>query len=113
MTGFSSERNSIAASAASPPQTARVPTPARQGRKPATMSCFAQLQLKTAGYDPGPLDCRWGRKSVQALAAFQRDSGLPSTGELDVMTALALRRGRDVPLCHKDGKPLADCLASV
>jgi hypothetical protein len=113
MMDLSSESNSIAASAVLHPQSARVPTHARHGRNDARTRCLAQFQLKTAGYDPGPLDCQWGPKSVQALAAFQRDSGLSPTGQLDVMTGLALRKAREVLSCHKSGKTVTDCLASV
>jgi peptidoglycan hydrolase-like protein with peptidoglycan-binding domain len=46
----------------------------------------AQNKLKELGYDPGPIDGRWGRKTEAAIKSFQRDKGLPVTGELDQQT---------------------------
>ena len=42
----------------------------------------------------GAMDCRWGVRTSQALAAFQRDAGLPPTGTPDALTTLALRGGQ-------------------
>ncbi len=42
-----------------------------------------QQQLAGLGYSPGPADGVAGRRTVAALAAFQRDRGLPATGWLD------------------------------
>jgi len=43
----------------------------------------AQILLDRAGYSPGEIDGRHGDNFVKALAAYQADHGLPSTGELD------------------------------
>jgi Putative peptidoglycan binding domain len=94
-------------SAMSPPATNRV-TSNVSARAP---SCTVQLQLKVAGYDPGPMDCRWGLRTSQARAAFQRDAGLSPTGTPDALTTLALRGGRAVLACHKAGAPVTSCVA--
>lgn len=45
-----------------------------------------QQQLAEQGYQPGPVDGFWGRKTRAALRQFQKDQGLPSTGHLDAAT---------------------------
>ncbi len=45
-----------------------------------------QEGLQARGYNPGPLDGIWGRKTKRALQKFQYDSGLPLTGKLDPLT---------------------------
>ena len=49
-----------------------------------------QQALKAAGYDPGPIDGKYGQKTVEAVAAFQRASGLSADGVVGVATAAAL-----------------------
>lgn len=51
----------------------------------------AQRRLKSIGYDPGPLDGRRGKKTETAITQFQKDSGLPVTGQLDAATIEALK----------------------
>lgn len=41
-----------------------------------------QEALGTHGYRPGPLDGILGRKTAEALRAFQADNGMPATGEV-------------------------------
>jgi len=43
----------------------------------------AQAALSYLGLDPGPIDGVRGRRTRSALIAFQQQSGLPETGELD------------------------------
>jgi len=43
----------------------------------------AQKKLKELGYDPGSPDGIWGKKTTSAVKSFQRDNGLPDTGQLD------------------------------
>lgn len=45
-----------------------------------------QRALVKHGYNIGPVDGQWGRRSINALAAFQRAEGLPATGEPDRAT---------------------------
>ena len=51
-----------------------------------------QTDLKTAGYDPGPIDGIYGPQTVAAVEQLQTDSGLPVTGFVDEATARACRR---------------------
>jgi soluble lytic murein transglycosylase-like protein len=54
-----------------------------------------QIGLRAHGLDPGPVDGVRGPRTVSALVAFQRRSGLPATGVLGPRTRRALgARGR-------------------
>ncbi|BBO90360.1 peptidoglycan-binding protein [Desulfosarcina ovata] len=46
----------------------------------------AQKRLKALGYQPGPADGKMGQKTKKAVKRFQRDHGLPETGNLDDRT---------------------------
>src|SRR5712691_11034971 len=46
----------------------------------------AQKRLQELGYDPGLLDGFWGKTTESTVRLFQRDKGLPVTGELDEKT---------------------------
>jgi peptidoglycan hydrolase-like protein with peptidoglycan-binding domain len=35
-----------------------------------------QVQLRTLGYDPGPIDGRAGRRTIAALTAYAKDRGI-------------------------------------
>ncbi len=52
----------------------------------------AQDALNALGYDAGPADGVMGRRTKQALSAFQRDRGLPVTGTADQRTLSELGR---------------------
>jgi peptidoglycan hydrolase-like protein with peptidoglycan-binding domain len=47
---------------------------------------MAQKQLKEAGFNPGPIDGQIGRQTSQAIREYQKDNGLPQTGQLDEPT---------------------------
>ena len=49
-----------------------------------------QIKLKNLGYNPGPLDGIWGKKTEEAVKAFQRDNGLAATGKIDRRTKAKL-----------------------
>ncbi len=49
-----------------------------------------QQALKTAGYNPGPIDGSIGGQTMAAVNAFQRDKGLPVDRYLNVKTLQAL-----------------------
>ena len=49
-----------------------------------------QKKLKELGYDPGSADGIWGKKTASAVKSFQRDNGLPVTGQLDEQTRAKL-----------------------
>ena len=51
----------------------------------------AQQRLVDAGFDPGPVDGLYGRRTRAGLEAFQRHVGLPVTGRVDAATSEALR----------------------
>ena len=40
-----------------------------------------QLALKAAGHDPGQVDCLMGRKTQDALRAYQREQNLKTESE--------------------------------
>ena len=46
----------------------------------------AQKNLQELGYNPGPLDGIYGKKTQRALKKFQHDNDLSITGKLDSMT---------------------------
>ncbi len=61
-----------------------------------------QRELRSAGFDPGPLDGRSGPKFSAAIAAYQRTQDLPVDGRvsIDLLSRLArenLRQGRTAP----------------
>ncbi len=49
-----------------------------------------QARLNNLGYDAGPIDDVWGPQTRCALIEFQKDAGLPGTGELNDATRQAL-----------------------
>ncbi len=49
-----------------------------------------QLILNKIGYDAGPADGVMGAKTKSAIAAFQKDNGMPATGEVDEPLVKAL-----------------------
>ena len=68
------------------------------GYNPVTQQ--AQSQLATKKFDPGPLDGVGGLKTVEAIKAFQKQSGLPESGELDAKTLDKLAIGVSVDKAH-------------
>lgn len=50
-----------------------------------------QKALSRAGYDPGPMDGRLGKKTRSAVKAFQRSHGLTADGVVGEKTWAALR----------------------
>ncbi len=49
-----------------------------------------QYKLSILGYDPGPIDGKWGNKTSAALKALQKIKGIKITGEVDEETKNAL-----------------------
>lgn len=64
--------------------------PPEAGSGPAAIRQAQQL-LVQLGYDAGPIDGVMGRKTKSAIAAFQRDAGLPVTGQPDDQLLSALQ----------------------
>ncbi|HSV30051.1 MAG TPA: peptidoglycan-binding domain-containing protein [Candidatus Omnitrophota bacterium] len=52
-----------------------------------------QQQLKQSGYYQGQVDGVFGTQTSQALSQWQRDQGLPATGQIDGDTIAALEGG--------------------
>ena len=50
----------------------------------------AQKKLNELEYDAGKPDGIWGKKTAEAVKSFQRDEGLPETGQLDELTKFRL-----------------------
>jgi peptidoglycan hydrolase-like protein with peptidoglycan-binding domain len=50
----------------------------------------AQEALRTKGFDPGPVDGKFGPRTTQALRDFQKQEGLRVTGRLDGETRAKL-----------------------
>ena len=51
----------------------------------------AQGLLSALGYQPGPADGIWGRRSAEAYRSFLRDAGLPASDALTPQALLAMR----------------------
>ncbi len=67
-----------------------------------------QRALAALGHDPGPADGQIGPRTQSAIAAFQRERGIPATGMLDGQTLAALRTASpSVNAQSPDGKPPA------
>ncbi|SRR6266480_3390395 len=64
------------------------PAPPRKSKRMAIAEL--QRQLMTRGYYGGRIDGSSGRRTALALRAFQFDSGLPPTGQLDTNTLQTL-----------------------
>lgn len=52
-----------------------------------------QSALKDKGFDPGPIDGMMGRRTSDALSAFQKSQGLEQTGAIGPRTMRALLGG--------------------
>ena len=69
--------------------------------------CRAQAALSAAGFDPGPVDGRFGDGTREALRDWQQARGLRTTGYLDSDAAEALRAfGASVPGCPPVNAPV-------
>jgi hypothetical protein len=54
----------------------------------------AQQLLTDLGYDPGPVDGDYGRRTADAVKAFQRDAGITQDGWIDEDLVSTLRRAK-------------------
>ena len=50
-----------------------------------------QRELKKLGYNPGPVDGYWGKRTRNAIKDFQTTKGIPITGNIDPQTLLKLK----------------------
>ena len=102
---------------------AKVEAPASQSSKaeaaaepPPRAIQEAQSLLAALGYDPGPADGKWGRRSARAYVSFLRDAGLPVSRQLTpealrTMRTIAARRNRPAETAvgnRAPSKPAAD-----
>ena len=55
-----------------------------------TRTTEAQETLRQKGHDPGPVDGLMGPRTIAAVKAFQKEHGLPPTGQLDALTLAKL-----------------------
>jgi len=67
----------------------------RNPQRAPTAERYKQIQqaLKDKGYNPGPIDGRWGSKTSEALRRFERDHELPADGKLDSLVLIMLGLG--------------------
>lgn len=54
----------------------------------------AQQLLTDLGYKPGPVDGDYGRRTADAVKAFQRDTGITQDGQIGEALLMALRRAK-------------------
>jgi len=67
----------------------------------------AQKWLKQIGFDPGPVDGLWGKKTANAVMDFQKwypRRKLAATGKLDELTYVALQESATYGLKHDQYK---------
>jgi len=64
------------------PKDVKPPSPAASGAGGEDQVDIKEIQrtLRDLGYDPGPIDGIWGRKTMDAVIDFQVDRGLPVDG---------------------------------
>ena len=86
------QSTAIAAPAAEAAAGAAAAAPAKQAPKPSKFVSKKQTALKTAGFDPGPIDGVIGKKTREALRGFQKANNLKETGRLDKATIAALKK---------------------
>lgn len=77
-----------------PPAVKFKPIAPRTYPRPADTWLEAQIALARRGISSGPIDGVAGSQSAAALGAFQKDTGLPTTGTLDDATKNALQLDR-------------------
>jgi S1-C subfamily serine protease len=87
-----------------PPHRPGHAAPVQAQTEPASVAA-AQRALAALGYAPGAADGVMGPRTRQAIAAFQRDNGLPVTGAPDQPTMAALGRAVSVQAGGAAGKP--------
>ena len=72
-----------------------------------------QRNLQKLGYNPGPLDGIWGKKTQSALKEFQHDNALTITGKLDSVTKEKLGIISSVKKSSKREIPLTAIVSRV
>ena len=65
-----------------------------------------QKALAKRGFDPGPADGVWGRRTIAAVKAFQESKGLKADGVVGPETAAALMDGAREAGAQSQAAPL-------
>ena len=67
----------------------------RYPQRAPTRDRYKQIQTALAerGYNPGPIDGRWGSRTSAALKRFEKDHNLPADGKLDSLALITLGLG--------------------
>lgn len=73
-----------------PAPVPKPPPPPEATTTPLDALFAAQVRLDRDHFSPGGIDGRWGRKSENALAAWQKKNRLPITGNLDATSRAIL-----------------------
>jgi peptidoglycan hydrolase-like protein with peptidoglycan-binding domain len=63
-----------------------------QARNSTATTAAVQQTLRLAGYWDGPVDGVWSPELTHALKAFQKQLGVPATGQVDTATVSALEK---------------------
>ncbi len=71
------------------------PNTSSRGANRSALTYEVQSLLKQLGYEPGPIDGQYGRKTANAIKAFQRDMKKPQTSHIDQTLIFELRSARD------------------
>lgn len=74
------------------------PAPGPRPQEPDPDIETLQADLRTLGYDPGPVDGILGARTAAAIRDYQRDTGLPVDGKPSPALAVSLRADR---VAHK------------
>lgn len=73
------------------PKAKKVAMARKASKKGSPRIMAMQKALKKAGYDPGPVDGKIGKKTRVALAAFQKANGIKPTGRYGKQTSAKLK----------------------
>ena len=91
----------------------RIATPAVQ-LSPIQLAAYsplvyrAQVALAQRGFDPGPADGAFGRRTSNAIQAYQRANGMSVTGALDERLVAQLESGQSAPRSDRAAQRSSD-----
>ena len=68
----------------------------------------AQVALAQRGFDPGPADGAFGRRTSNAIQAYQRANGMAVTGALDERLVAQLESGQSAPRSDRAAQRSSD-----
>lgn len=100
---------SSVAPASSPPLPSNIPekstaSSVAEKEKPQPVREAQQL-LAHLGYKPGPIDNDYGRRTADAVKAFQRDTGITQDGQIDEFLLGRLRKAKNEQKSHTVSHP--------